>query len=145
VVGLMTALGLLDWRPAAGLTGMDLLRSWRCAPAAASRWRSSKKTFLRGAMHTAIERESGTRLAVLLTALFYAATHFFASYHIAPGQVTARSGLELLAGTLHSWAQPAGNRRCVSSRLLAVGVCSAWCALRPAHRRLHPACTPAGW
>jgi len=44
VVGLMTALGLLDWRPAAGLTGMEsAAASWRCAPAAASRLRSSKK------------------------------------------------------------------------------------------------------
>src|SRR6516165_867837 len=57
-------------------------------------------------MHTAIERESGTRAAVLLTALLYAATHFFASFHIAPGQVTPRSGVELLAGTLHAFAHP---------------------------------------
>ncbi len=72
-------------------------------------------------MHTAIERESGTRLAVLLTALLYAATHFLASHHIAPAQVTPRSGLELLAGTLHSWAQPAGIVDAFLA-LLAVGV-----------------------
>ncbi len=121
VVGLMTALGLLDWRPAAGLTGMDLLRLVALRAGSGFAVALIEETFLRGAMHTAIERESGTRLAVLLTALFYAATHFFASYHIAPGQVTARSGLELLAGTLHSWAQPAGIADAFLA-LLAVGV-----------------------
>jgi membrane protease YdiL (CAAX protease family) len=121
VVGLMTALGLLDWRPAAGLTGMDLLRLVALRAGSGFAVAFIEETFLRGAMHTAIERESGTRLAVLLTALLYAATHFFASYHIAPGQVTARSGLELLAGTLHSWAQPAGIVDAFLA-LLAVGV-----------------------
>ena len=121
VVGLMTALGLLDWRPAAGLAGMDLLRLVALRAGSGFAVAFIEETFLRGAMHTAIERESGTRLAVLLTALFYAATHFFASYHIAPGQVTARGGLELLAGTLHSWAQPAGIADAFLA-LLAVGV-----------------------
>ncbi len=121
MVGLMTALGLLDWRPAAGLAGMDLLRLVALRAGSGFAVAFIEETFLRGAMHTAIERESGTRLAVLLTALLYAATHFFASYHIAPGQVTARSGLELLAGTLHSWAQPAGIVDAFLA-LLAVGV-----------------------
>ena len=121
LVGLMTALGLLEWRPAAGVSGTDLLRLVALRLISGFAVAFIEETFLRGAMHTAIERESGTRLAVLLTALFYAATHFFASYHIAPGQVTARSGLELLAGTLHSWAQPAGIADAFLA-LLAVGV-----------------------
>jgi uncharacterized protein len=121
VVGLMTALGLLDWRPAAGLTGMDLLRLVALRAGSGLAVAFIEETFLRGAMHTAIERESGTRLAVLLTALLYAATHFLASYHIAPEQVTSSSGLELLAGTLHSWAQPAGIVDAFLA-LLAVGV-----------------------
>ena len=121
VVGLMAALGLLDWRPAAALTGMDLLRLVALRAASGFAVAFIEETFLRGAMHTAIERESGTRLAVLLTALFYAATHFFASYHIAPGQVTASSGLALLTGTLHLWAQPAGIVDAFLA-LLAVGV-----------------------
>jgi membrane protease YdiL (CAAX protease family) len=117
----MTALGLLDWRPAAGLTGMDLLRLVALRLVSGLAVAFIEETFLRGAMHTAIERESGTRLAVLLTALLYAATHFRASYHIAPGQVTSSSGLELLAGTLRSWAQPAGIADAFLA-LLAVGV-----------------------
>lgn len=121
VVGLMSALGLLEWTAAAGLSGTDLLRLVALRLASGLAVAFIEETFLRGAMHTAIERESGTRLAVLLTALLYAATHFLASYHIAPAQVTARSGLELLAGTLHAWAHPAGIVDAFLA-LLAVGV-----------------------
>ncbi|HEY0767510.1 MAG TPA: CPBP family intramembrane glutamic endopeptidase [Steroidobacteraceae bacterium] len=108
VVGLMSALGLLDWTPAAGVTGAGLIRLIALRAISGLAVAFIEETFLRGAMHTAIERESGTRAAVLLTALLYAATHFLASYHILPEQVTPRSGLELLAGTLRSLAQPAG-------------------------------------
>ncbi len=59
-----------------------------------------EETFLRGAMHSGIARESGARLAVLLTALVYAATHFFAKYRIPAEQVGPGSGFELLAGSL---------------------------------------------
>jgi membrane protease YdiL (CAAX protease family) len=121
VVGLMSALGLLEWAPAARLSGTDLLRLIALRVLSGFAVAFIEETFLRGAMHTAIERESGPRLAVLLTALLYAGTHFLASYHIAPAQVTPRSGLELLAGTLHSWAQPAGIADAFLA-LLAVGV-----------------------
>jgi membrane protease YdiL (CAAX protease family) len=120
VVGVMAALGLLEWTPAARATGTELLRLLALRLASGFAVAFIEETFLRGAMHTAIERESGARVAVLLTALLYAATHFFASYHIAPAQVTARSGLELLAGTLHAWAQPAGIADAFLA-LLAVG------------------------
>ena len=120
LVGLMTALGLLEWT-AAGVSGTDLLRLVALRLVSGFAVAFIEETFLRGAMHTAIERESGTPAAVLLTALLYAATHFLASYHIPPEQVTPRSGLELLAGTLHSWAQPAGIADAFLA-LLAVGV-----------------------
>jgi hypothetical protein len=120
VVGLMAALGLLEWTPAA-VTGTDLLRLVALRLVSGFAVAFIEETFLRGAMHTAIERESGTHLAVLLTALLYAATHFLASYHIPPEQVTSSSGLELLAGTLRSWAQPAGIADAFLA-LLAVGV-----------------------
>jgi membrane protease YdiL (CAAX protease family) len=121
VVGLMSALGLLEWTPAARLSGMDLLRLVALRVVSGFAVAFIEETFLRGAMHSAIERESGPRLAVLLTALLYAGTHFLASYHIAPAQVTPRSGLELLAGTLHSLAHPAGIADAFLA-LLAVGV-----------------------
>jgi membrane protease YdiL (CAAX protease family) len=121
VVGLMSALGLLEWTPAARLSGTDLLRLVALRVVSGFAVAFIEETFLRGAMHSAIERESGPRLAVLLTALLYAGTHFLASYHIAPAQVTPRSGLELLAGTLHSLAHPAGIADAFLA-LLAVGV-----------------------
>jgi membrane protease YdiL (CAAX protease family) len=106
-VGLMSVLGLLEWRTGARLGGAALLRLIALRALSGLAVGLIEETFLRGAMHSAIERESGTRAAVLLTAVLYAATHFFASYHIAPEQVTAGSGLELLAGTLHLLLAPA--------------------------------------
>jgi hypothetical protein len=58
-------------------------------------------------MQSGISREAGTPTAIVLTSLIYSATHFFASYHIAPEAVTPASGVALLAGTLHAFAQPA--------------------------------------
>ena len=65
-----------------------------------------EETFLRGAMHTAIARESGTRVAIVLTALVYAATHFIGSYRVAAADVHAGSGLDMLAHALGRFAQP---------------------------------------
>jgi hypothetical protein len=66
-----------------------------------------EETFLRGAMHSGIQRESGARLAVLLTALVYSATHFIGKYRIPADQVGPGSGLELLAGSLSKFGDPA--------------------------------------
>jgi len=65
-----------------------------------------EETFLRGAMHTAIARESGTRAAIALTALVYAATHFIGRYRVAPADVHAGSGFDLLAHALSEFAHP---------------------------------------
>jgi len=108
VVGLMAVLGLLEPALAAPSGPAALLRLIVLRAVSGLAVAFIEETFLRGAMHTAIERESGTRAAVLLTALVYAATHFLASHHIDPSAVTARSGFELLAGTLHLFAHPAG-------------------------------------
>jgi len=106
-VGLMSVLGLLEWRSGAPVAGPALLRLIALRALSGLAVALIEETFLRGAMHSAIERESGTRAAVLLTALLYSVTHFFASYHIAAEHVTAHSGLELLAGTLQLLASPA--------------------------------------
>jgi membrane protease YdiL (CAAX protease family) len=104
VVGIMALLGLLEWRaPPVGTPLPKLLVSAALSGLAVA---FIEETFLRGAMHTAIERESGTRAAVLLTALLYAATHFFGKFHIPPEQVGPHSGIDLLAGTLHAFAHP---------------------------------------
>jgi uncharacterized protein len=121
VVGLMAALGLLQWRPGAAGGPAALAALMVRAALSGLAVAFIEETFLRGAMHTAIERESGTRAAVVLTALLYAATHFFGKFHIPPEQVTAHSGLDLLAGTLHSFAHPASIADAFLA-LFAVGV-----------------------
>ncbi len=106
IVGVMAALGLLGWRPGPELDAFHV------GKIVANRLLSGlavgflEETLLRGAMFTAIQRESGTRLAIVLTAAVYSATHFLASYHIPPEQVTAASGLTLLSGTLHLFEHP---------------------------------------
>jgi uncharacterized protein len=67
-----------------------------------------EETFLRGAMHSSIARESGPRLAIGLTALVYAATHFIGKYRIPADQVNAGSGLDMLAGTFRTLTDPLG-------------------------------------
>ena len=121
VVGIMTALGLLDWTQAAGLGTLGLAKLVLLRLLSGLAVAFIEETFLRGAMLSAIERESGTRAAILLTALLYSATHFFARFHIPPEQVTAWSGLDLLAGTLQSFAHPLSIADAFLC-LLAVGV-----------------------
>ncbi len=65
-----------------------------------------EETFLRGAMQTAIARESGTSVAILLTALVYATTHFIGRYRVAPADVNAGSGLDMLAHAFAVLANP---------------------------------------
>jgi hypothetical protein len=51
---------------------------------------------MRGAMHTAIRRESGDWAAALLTAPLFAVTHFFAKVRIPPAELGWHSGFDLL-------------------------------------------------
>jgi len=67
----------------------------------------TEESFLRGAMFTAIARESGQRAAILLTALIYAAVHFLSRVRIPHESVDWASGFELLAGTFATFAHPA--------------------------------------
>jgi hypothetical protein len=108
VVAIMTALGLLDWTAAAGYTAAAVTKLVAGRLTSGLAVAFIEETFLRGAMHTGIERESGAAAAVLLTALVYSATHFFASFKISATQVTASSGVDLLAGTLHVLTNPVG-------------------------------------
>lgn len=66
-----------------------------------------EETFLRGAMFTGIQRESGTKAAVLITSFIYALTHFVGRFHIAAEDVSPHSGIDLLNGTFHALANPA--------------------------------------
>jgi membrane protease YdiL (CAAX protease family) len=105
IVGIMNALGLLAWGPApGGAPPLPQLIVARLASGLAVA--VIEETFLRGAMHSGIERESGAAAAVLLTSLVYAATHFFASFRIPADRVNAWSGVDLLAGTLNLLVHP---------------------------------------
>jgi membrane protease YdiL (CAAX protease family) len=121
IVVIMVALDLrvlragitLDAATLAKIAAQGLLRGFAVA--------LIEETFLRGAMFSAIAKESGARLAVLLTALVYAATHFVGQYHIPATQVSWHSGLDMLAGALQSFAHP----RTIADAflcLLAVGI-----------------------
>ncbi len=65
-----------------------------------------EETLLRGAMHSAIERESGPWAAVTLTAIVYAAVHFLGRTRIPHAEVDWMSGVDLLRGTLSGFANP---------------------------------------
>jgi membrane protease YdiL (CAAX protease family) len=84
VVAAIGALGLREWKPDAEITAAlaveGLLRGLAVA--------LIEETFLRGAMFTAIARESGARAAIILTSLVYSATHFLARVRIPADQVT---------------------------------------------------------
>ena len=121
IVAAMSALGLLDWSAAPGRGAPALARLLAASLASALAVAFIEETFLRGAMYTAIERESGAAAAVLLTALLYAATHFFGKARIAPQDVTPWSGLALLGQSLQAFAHFAGIADAFLA-LMAVGV-----------------------
>ena len=108
IVAIMAALGVLEWKssalagigPFAKLVGASVLSGVAVA--------LIEETFIRGAMFTAIQRESGTTAAVVLTSILYSASHFFGKVRIPADQVTAWSGVDLLSGTLHAFSDPLG-------------------------------------
>jgi CAAX protease family protein len=106
IILVMALIGLRTWRdgvaPDAGLLVKLLFKGFATGMTVAL----IEETFLRGAMFTAIARESGARLAIILTAAVYAATHFFVSFRVPADQVTAWSGLDLVTGTLATFADP---------------------------------------
>ncbi len=77
-----------------------------------------EETVMRGALHSAVARESGQIAALWLIAPLFAVLHFFAKAHIdSPGWT---SGFHLLAGSF----APLGNLRVVLDSLLAWGLVS---------------------
>jgi uncharacterized protein len=121
VVALMVLLGLRVWQPGADLHVLALTHLIVQSLLSALTVAAIEETFLRGAMFTGIERESGVLPAVLLTSLIYAATHFIARYHIPPEQVVPSSGIAMVAGSLHAFADP-GSILDAFAALFAVGV-----------------------
>jgi membrane protease YdiL (CAAX protease family) len=80
-----------------------------------------EETLARGAIHTAIERESGAWVAAFATASLFAILHFFAKASIPADQVAWRSGFDLLARSFAPLGDPA---RVIDSLLayLAIGL-----------------------
>ena len=66
-----------------------------------------EETVMRGAMHTAVERESGPWAAALLIAPLFAVVHFFAKARIAPEDIGWGSGFDLLSRSFAPLSQPA--------------------------------------
>lgn len=66
-----------------------------------------EETVMRGAMHTAIERESGRWQAVLLIAPLFAVLHFFAKARIPVDELHWSSGFDLLARSFAPLGSPA--------------------------------------
>jgi membrane protease YdiL (CAAX protease family) len=66
-----------------------------------------EETVMRGAMHTAIARESGPWAAVLLTAPLFAVLHFFAKARIPVEQLHWASGFDLIARSFAPLGTPA--------------------------------------
>lgn len=106
VVGIMAALGLLEWRSDAVFTAGALAKVVRQGLLSGLAVALIEETFIRGAMFAAIQRESGTRAAIILTSILYSASHFFAKVRIPADQVTPWSGVALITGTLHTFADP---------------------------------------
>jgi membrane protease YdiL (CAAX protease family) len=108
IVLVMFALGLRELRPDVALHAATIASLVAQGLATGLTVALVEETFLRGAMHSGVQRESGAVVAVLLISLLYAATHFLASYRIPPDQLGPGSGVALLAGSLGAFARPLG-------------------------------------
>jgi len=106
IVFAMFALGLRELRPELALQGATIVSLLTQGLATGLTVALVEETFLRGAMHSGIARESGARMAVLLTALVYSATHFIGKYRIPLDQVGPGSGLDMLGGSLAAFGDP---------------------------------------
>jgi hypothetical protein len=100
----MLALGILAPDPA--LDAGALLRLVAAGAATGLAVALLEETFFRGLMFRAIERESGLRLAVVATALVYAAIHFLARARLPHADIGWGSGLELLSVVLVRFGEP---------------------------------------
>lgn len=105
VIALLLLTGVREFRP--DLTASDVLTVLAKGLLSGLAVAFAEETFFRGAMHSAIRRESGTRLAIGLTAFVYAALHFLSRSRIPHESVEWNSALTLLAQTFSAYADPA--------------------------------------
>jgi membrane protease YdiL (CAAX protease family) len=115
VIGMMSA-GVGAWfllsthlrvvSPDFGPTALNFVRIFMMGLASGIAVALLEETGMRGAMHTAIESESGSWMAALLTAPLFAVLHFFAKARIAPDDVGWGSGFDLLLRSFSPLSQP---------------------------------------
>jgi hypothetical protein len=103
---IMFALDLRELRPQLVIDSAWLLRLAFSGLASGIAVALIEETFMRGAMHTGIARESGVWPAILLTSLLYAAVHFVGRYRIPLEELGPDSGLRHVLGTLADFATP---------------------------------------
>src|SRR4051794_13962641 len=106
MVAIMTWLGLRAGTEASTATGGQVARIVFNRLLSGLAVGFIEETMLRGVMFAAIQRESGTKWAIFLTSVIYAAVHFLAKYYIPPEQVTSHSGFTLLAGMTNWFSRP---------------------------------------
>jgi uncharacterized protein len=132
VVAIMWVLDLREPRPGVDLTATGWLLLGAKGLLSGIVVALIEETFIRGAMFTGIQRESGTRAAVLLTAALYAFAHFIGRYRIPPERVDWGSGVELIGGSLAAFATPGAILDALLT-FFAVGVLLGWVRARTGH------------
>ena len=109
LVGTMLLLELRDLKPGMEFTASALATLALAGLVSGLVVALIEETFLRGAMQTAITRESGVALAIALTSVVYAALHFVAGkYRVPASEVHFGSGLDMLAEVLKGFSDPLG-------------------------------------
>jgi membrane protease YdiL (CAAX protease family) len=121
VVAIMVALGLREWKPGVTISAASLLAIAGVGLTRGFAVALIEETFLRGAMFSGIARESGAKVAVILTALLYGASHFVGHSHTVDAGPGWGSGLTLLAASFGEFAHPFAIGDAYLS-LFAVGV-----------------------
>jgi hypothetical protein len=100
----MLALGILGPRPGTGAAAV--LAAFAVGSLMGLAVAFVEETFFRGLMYRAVSRESGHWTAAWITALVYAAIHFFARVKIPADEVAWDSGFRLLGGALEHFTNP---------------------------------------
>jgi uncharacterized protein len=106
VVLIMGSLGLIEAQPDLGTGALFWLKLALKGVLTGLAVSLGEETFTRGAMYSGIARDSGARLAVLLTSLVYASLHFVGKVRLEERTVGPASGLEWVSSSLHAFAHP---------------------------------------
>jgi membrane protease YdiL (CAAX protease family) len=156
----MLALGILAPRPAIDVAA--LFAAFATGALMGLAVALVEETFFRGLMYRAVSRESGHWVAAWLTALVYAAIHFFARTRIPAEEVAWDSGLRLLGGVLTHFANPlpvldsflalllvglllAGVRQRTGAIAACIGLHTGWVCVIKATKDLTVANAQSGW